>query len=170
MKEIFYNLPISLEYGSIIDIETSGLDEKIHEITCCGILTEDTIIQYYPEKPIGLNKEVLCSELHSIKKPLYAFYKNMEERFLGINIPCEINKPNSFGKYISKHDIITVAPFISGDILDGIGSKCVDLWKVYKETNDFADMNVILRHNKSCLLQELIILLYKYSDPYEAVE
>lgn len=160
MKEITYHLPIRFN-GSIIDIETSGLDEKIHEITCCGILSGDIIRQYYQEKPIGLDINELVYELLQYPSPSHAFNKNMEERFLRINIDIEIQKPNGFGRYIPKHEIITIAPFMSGDILDGIGSKCVDLWKIYKETNDFADLNVILRHNKSCLLQELILVIYQ---------
>lgn len=161
MKEITYNLPISFNGGSIIDIETEGLNEKIHGITCCGILSGDIIRQYYPEEPIGLNVDELVDEIMQYSQPLYAFNKNMEERFLKIDISEEINRTNSFGRYVPKHVIITVAPFMSGDILDGVGSKCVDLWEVYKETKDFADMNVILRHNKSCLLQELILVLYQ---------
>ncbi len=162
MKALIYELPIYFN-GSIIDIETSGLDETIEEITCCGILTKDKIIQLYQEKPIGLDIDELINKIESYRpfEPFYAFYKNMEEKFLGIRIHNEINKPNGFGRYIPKHEIITVAPFMSEDVLDGVGSKCVALWKVYKETNDFSDFEVILRHNKSCLLQELLLVLYQ---------
>jgi hypothetical protein len=161
MKRIDYELPIYFS-GSIIDIETSGLNEKTEEITCCGILTKDKIIQICPEEPIGLDIDELVTKIESYKmfEPYYAFYKNMEERFLGIRIHEEINKLNSFGKYISKHDIITVAPFMSGDILDGVGKECVEEWNKYKETKNFSHMNTILAHNKSCLLQELILVLY----------
>lgn len=158
MQILRYDLPLDF-YGTIIDIETSGLVEWKEEIICCGVLTGSHILIYYHIEPIGLDKDLLVKNISSYNRPFFAFNKNMEERFLNIKVDYDIYTFHN-GRYTRKLDAIIIRDYITKDVLSGDGSRCPEHWNRYKETKDISCLEIILRHNRSCLIQELTLLLY----------
>lgn len=168
-------LMVSIPRGTLIDIETTGLNSNYDEIVVFGYVQ-------------GSRLEILCrtsreeepfiaqvAELVSVlPKPFYAYNLSFEESFLkarGIGIrgidlfrPWKEKAEALKLKWPKLDELLSHAEHYFNEPV--ISGKDVPmLWERFLETRDEDYLQQIIRHNESDLLRELYLLVY-YRDSY----
>lgn len=168
-------LLVSIPQGSLIDIETTGLDRIHDEIVVFGYVQ-------------GSRLEIICRTskdeepfitqiaglIPKLPKPFYAYNLSFEKEFLkarGMNIEgIDLFQPwrekaEKLGlKWPKLDELFTHAEhYFSEPVISG---KDVPLlWENFLKTGDRDYLQQIIRHNESDLLRELYLLVY-YRESY----
>lgn len=165
--------------GSVIDIETTGLDHHNDEIVTFGFITDNTLqiiqrtakdkTEYYAEL-----KEIVSN----LKDPFYAYNAPFEDRFiqgqLGIKKEVvDVFKPwktmaESKGQKWPKLDDLVSEPEIYLKMPRITGKECPRLWENYCQTKDSNHLIPIMEHNKSDILRTLFLLI-QYPELYNSI-
>lgn len=99
MKEHREEILVGIPKGTLIDFETTGLDERKDEIITLGYIRETEIVILQREDDDRSRfYDKLREHLENISYPAYAYNSGFEERFareqLGINIEAKnVEKP-----------------------------------------------------------------------------
>ena len=185
MKDTQVNDPLTLKMdllvgvweGSVIDIETTGLNSTIDEIVTFGFIEDNKleIIQRTGEEKVSFYKE-LKEVVTNLKAPFYAYNGPFENRF--IQDQLEISKKvvdvfapwrkmaASQGQKWPKLDDLVSEPEIYLGMPRITGRECPILWKNYLQTKDRDLLTPIMEHNKSDILRTLFLLI-QYPELYE---
>ncbi len=143
--------------GTIIDIECEclrpGYRPNLKSIFCYGFLSGSYLVQLYAEDPRGVPalRRLIDSMKYDHVRPLYAYSKGFEEKWLNISINYDLMIHDEIGLWLAKRRFIPPSKY--GDPFMGDGFRCVEAWK----NGDISD---ILIHNASCLKSERDICEY----------
>lgn len=158
-------LPISINSGSVIDIETDGNKEVI----AFGYISENILLSASRTKNTNYNQFInqIDKKLKELKKPFYGYNTNFEISFLGhsrswidlMSIHKKLSKikktkfpklkelsPSSYLEYYNIN-------------LDVPNSEIPMYWKNYLITQDESLLETIIRHNIMDLISELHLLI-----------
>jgi uncharacterized protein YprB with RNaseH-like and TPR domain len=168
-------LALSIEKGTLIDLETSGIPGKDleHEITCLGYITSNNLVILVRKSQ---NKELFYREIRPIvkklPKPFYGFKVDFEKKviereleiilkedeLIDLQQPYKI-KANSLGlKWPKLDELISEPEKYFGD-MQVRGKDCPGLWKGYLATGNENLLKMIMQHNLSDLLRETMLML-----------
>ena len=145
-------------YGTIIDIETTGLPYEDAEVITLGLISGNKLQIIQRTKEEDFCKQALRL-LKGLPRPYYAFNKNFEEHFLGIKIDRELQAH----KYERKREAIRIAGL--NDPFKGIGTHVVNAWNKYDSTGNKRCLSHIILHNRACLLLEACLVLVRQRKP-----
>ncbi|MGC8577988.1 MAG: ribonuclease H-like domain-containing protein [Thermoproteota archaeon] len=168
-------LTVSIERGSLIDFETTGIPfkDREHEITSFGYITSNKLVIITRRIK---EKAPFYSEIKGIIKklprPFYAYNAKFEKDMMKeeLNLSFEENdfvdlqspwktKAESIGlKWPKLDELISEPEKYFGDMRVS-GKDCPGLWKGYLATNNENLLKMIAQHNLSDLLREAILLL-----------
>jgi uncharacterized protein YprB with RNaseH-like and TPR domain len=163
--------------GSVIDIETTGLNPASDEIVTLGFIEDNKLqiiqrtsrdkAEYYNEL-----KEIVTS----LKAPFYAYNGSFEKRFLHAQLGIEKEFVDVFspwriiaeskGQKWPKLDDLVSEPEMYLGLPRITGRECPILWKNYLQTMDRDLLTPIMEHNKSDILRTLFLLI-QYPELYE---
>ncbi len=169
-------LMVSIPQGTLIDIETTGLDSKHDEIIIFGYVERNYLRiicrTSQHEKPFIAQ---IASIVSKLPKPFYAYNLSFEEGFLkakGIDIEgIDLFRPwrekaERYGlKWPKLDELFSHAEHYFNEPVI-IGKDVPLLWEVFLKTRDEECLRQIIRHNESDLLRELYLLVY-YRDNYK---
>jgi len=139
-------------YGTLIDIETTGLPYESAEVITLGLISGNRLQIIQRTKEEDFCKQAL-RRLKGLPRPYYAFNKDFEEQFLGIEIDRELQAH----KYERKREAIRIAGLT--DPFRGKGAHVVNAWNRYNSTRDKRCLRHIILHNRACLLLEACLVL-----------
>jgi len=174
----FYNreLMVSILQGTLVDIETTGLDSSYDEIVVFGYIQGSRleIICRTSRKEEPFIAEI-TKLVPKLPPPFYAYNLSFEKEFLrakGMNIEgIDLFKPwrekaEGFHlKWPKLDELFSHAEYYFNEPV--ISGKDVPmLWEAYLRTGDKDYLQQIIRHNESDLLRELYLLVY-YRDSYK---
>jgi len=168
-------LMVSIPQGTLVDIETTGLDEIHDELVIFGYIHESRLEiicrTSKEERPFIAQISKLVSKL---PKPFYAYNSSFEKRFLkakGINIegidlfqPWREKAEALNLKWPKLDELFGHAEhYFNEPVISGRDIPL--LWGKFLETENKDYLQQIIRHNESDLLRELYLLVY-YRDSY----
>lgn len=157
-----YKLPIKLK-GTLIDIETTGLNPDTDELVTFGAITGSRlyIIQRTGEEAKDfLNR--IRKEVENCQSPFYAYYCPFESKWL--DIPLSRWQEIQPYEYAKKEDMISISQEVRKDSLH-TGKRVPEFWNRYLRLRDDHPQEAanilqkIMEHNKTCLLKELSLLV-----------
>jgi uncharacterized protein YprB with RNaseH-like and TPR domain len=169
-------LMLGIPQGTLIDLETTGLDADCDEIVLFGYIQgsrlEIICRNSEEEAPFTVQLAELVSAL---PRPFYAYNLSFEKGFLqakgilieGIDLfqPWKEKAEALYLKWPKLDELLSHAehyfnePVISGRDVPA-------LWQKFLLTRDDNYLQQIIRHNESDLLRELYLLVY-YRDSYK---
>ena len=168
-------LMVSIPQGTLVDIETTGLNSKYDEIVVFGYVQgsrlEIICRTSEKEKPFVAQIAKLVPRL---PRPFYAYNLSFEKEFLkakgmhieGIDLfrPWKEKAEMLHLKWPKLDELFSHAEnYFSEPVISG---KDVPLlWEAFLRTGDGDYLQQIVRHNESDLLRELYLLVY-YRDSY----
>jgi hypothetical protein len=168
-------LIVSIPQGTLIDIETTGLDGSYDEIVIFGYIQGSRleIICRTSEKE-GPFIAQIARLVPNLSRPFYAYNLSFERGFLkakGINIrgidlfqPWKEKAEALRLKWPKLDELFSHAEHYFNEPV--ISGKDVPLlWEEFLKTGDKDYLQQIVRHNESDLLRELYLLVY-YRDSY----
>jgi len=173
------DLLVGVWEGSVIDIETTGLNPAIDEIVTLGFIEVNKlqIIQRTSEDKAEFYKE-LKDVVSKLKAPFYSYNGSFENSFIQaqLGITKEVvdvfapwkQMAESQGQKWPKLDDLVSEPEIYLGILRITGRDCPILWKNYLKTKDRELLTPIMEHNKSDILKTLFLLI-QYPEMYEKI-
>ena len=169
-------LLLGIPQGTLIDLETTGLDMGQDEIVLFGYIQ-------------GSHLEIICRSSREeapfiaqlaelvpmLSKPFYAYNLAFEKGFLqakGINIegidlfhPWKVKAEALFLKWPKLDELFSHAEsYFNEPVISGRDIPL--LWQSFLYTEDDNYLQQIIKHNESDLLRELYLLVY-YRDSYK---
>jgi len=170
-------LLVSVPQGTLIDIETTGLDEERDEIITLGFISGNrlSVIQRKVKDKQPFYSEIK-STLSKISRPFYAYNCEFEEKFfrrqLGMQLkgtdlmePWKILAERRMIKWPKLDELVSepemyfrTTRISAGDI--------PSLWNAFLTSGDEKSLEMIMTHNKADLLRELYLLV-QYPHLYE---
>jgi len=154
---IVYRGTVPAEFrGTIVDLETTGLSASMDRVITVGVLHDST----YEVFQASDGRDILEQTrpyLRRLPKPLYAFNKEFEESFLGIELDRELQ----MRPYERKTEAITISGIV--DPLGRHGESVPVEWRTYLETRNKVHLQRIVEHNISDLLDELCLAIVRNS-------
>jgi len=157
MKEIQIDRSLDLD-GTIIDFETTHYDARIGELITAGFLSQNgfIILQRLESTKDDFEKKVI-QEMKTKKKPWYAFVKNCEESFCGLEVDCDL-QDNRESAYIALKDAGLLEYYNS--LCDPLFNEEIsEFWDAWKLTKNLIFVSKIVRHNYCCLAKEYYLKL-----------
>jgi len=159
MKLIEIRHPNTLNInGTVIDLETTGLGPE-DEIVTAGFLNKDGIfiLQRTHSNAVQF-KEGILKLIKKFERPFYAFNKEFEEGFLGINFDGELQKQEMEPAFaaLKSEELLEMYNRLS-DPLDG--EEVTRFWNLWTKTKEPALLVKIAQHNYCCLVKELMLML-----------
>lgn len=157
--------------GTIIDIETTGLEPEYDEIITFGWLVKNVIcvIQRF-EASLKEFYGIIKEELTILPKPLYAYNAEFERKFLQVKIEKDLEiidvfqpwkeRAESRGFKWPKLDEIAPVPYEYLDERQVSAHAVITCWKKYLMTRKPKQLNLIVKHNMRDLRQTLSLLAY----------
>lgn len=154
MRRIHFNFPIFFD-GSVIDVETT----QKGNITCFGFISGSRGSSCISDRyDLSDMRPYIIKILGSLKQPFYAFNKKFEETcFKKLDLDVSIANEIQLFPFEKKLRAIQITHNI--DPFNGDGYKCIIAWENYIRTKNVSFLNKILLHNKTCLIQELMLVL-----------
>jgi len=171
------DLLVGIPKGTLIDIETTGLDPMKHEIITVGSIsgTRLSVIQRKVKDKKPFYKEVK-SALRRLPRPFYAYNSEFEEGFLKAQLGMRLKmkdlmKPwremaNHRAIKWPKLDELVSEPEMYFDTTRVSARDIPSLWDAYLSNRDEKLIELPLRHNRADLLRELYLLV-QYPHLYE---
>ena len=164
-------LPAGLVQGTIINLETTGLDPPGNDIITCGFLEHNiiTVIQRIEANPTEFY-DIISEKLSNLVHPIYAYDARFHEAFLlaKLHIPIELtdifepwrDKARTKGlSYPSLDDLASVPREYFGEIV--VPEREVrSLWASYAKTQDKRKLSLIVRHCMEDLRQALYVMTF----------
>lgn len=169
-------LAVSIPRGTLIDIETTGLDTSRDEIVLFGYIK-------------GSHLEIICRSskeetpfiaqivdlVPNLPQPFYAYNFAFEKAFLkakGIHIegidlfrPWKEKAEALCLKWPKLDELLSpVEHYFNEPVVSG--KDVPFIWQKFLETGDESFLQQIMRHNESDLLRELYLLIH-YRDRYQ---
>ena len=169
-------LMLSIPKGTLIDIETTGLDGRYNEIVVFGYIEKNCLRMICRT---SIQEEPFIAELAKLvpklSQPFYAYNFSFEKGFLkakGMNIegidlfqPWKEKAERLYLKWPKLDELLSHAEYYFDEPV--VSGKDVPLlWEKFLETGDNNYLQQIIRHNESDLLRELYLLVY-YRDSYK---
>lgn len=169
-------LMVGIPQGTLIDIETTGLDANYDEIVIFGYVEGNCLRILYrtseEERPFIAQIGRLISTL---SQPFYAYNLSFEKGFLKAK-GIDIEGIDLFQPWKEKADVLHLKwpkldelfshaeHYFNEQVISG---KDVPLlWEGFLKTGDEDYLHQIVRHNEADLLKELYLLVY-YRDTYQ---
>ena len=169
-------LMLGIPQGTLIDLETTGLDVDHDEIVLCGYIQgsrlEIICRNSDQETPFTVQLAELVS---SLPRPFYAYNLSFEKAFLqakgipieGIDLfqPWKEKAEALYLKWPKLDELFSHAEhYFNEPVISGRDVPL--LWQKFLRTRDDSYLQQIIRHNESDLLRELYLLVY-YRDSYK---
>jgi uncharacterized protein YprB with RNaseH-like and TPR domain len=166
---------VSIPQGTLVDIETTGLDSNCDEIVVFGYVQGnrlEIICRTSREEEPFIAQ--LAELVPNLSRPFYAYNLSFEKGFLkakGMNIegidlfqPWKEKADELYLKWPKLDELFSHAEqYFNEPVVSG---KDVPLlWERFLHTRDKIYLQQIVKHNESDLLRELYLLVY-YRDSY----
>jgi uncharacterized protein YprB with RNaseH-like and TPR domain len=160
-----------LTKGSILDIETTGLDSIKDEIITVGFLGGNTItVIQRMEASATQFYDMVREELAKLSQPIYVYNLAFEKAFLKAQLGIDLDAIDVFEpwmkraeakelKYPKLDDLATVPGHYFGD-KSTRGREVPYMWRAYKEKGTATSLALIVRHNMEDLRQTLYVLTF----------
>lgn len=167
-------LLVSLLKGTIIDVETTGLNPDVNEIVTFGYLTENKVsIMQRVEASATEFYKAIKSKLSKLPHPFYAYNAKFDQMFLNSKLKrktppefIDIFKPwmeraELEGQKYPSLDELARLPraYFKEKIIKG--RDVPFLWAGYQKTKDKRKLSPIVRHCMEDLVQALFVLVHK---------
>lgn len=166
-------LPTKLQEGSILDIETTGMNSKKDEIITLGVIEKSTLTIYQRRKEIDCSTfhRVLKEVINGLSKPLFAYKLQFEHDFIKQQLGVHINGNDLMEKWGKKADEMNMKWPKLDELVSHpreyyentnekiTGKHIPILWRKYLETGDKETLDRIVLHNERDLLKELFLLI-----------
>ena len=165
----------TIPQGTLVDIETTGLDTSRDEIVVFGYIQGSRleIICRTSKKEEPFIAEI-SKLVPKLSQPFYAYNLSFEKEFLkakGMNIkgidlfkPWKEKADELHLKWPKLDELFSHAEhYFSEPVISG--KDVPMLWEAFLQTGDKDYLQQIVRHNESDLLRELYLLVY-YRDSY----
>jgi len=171
------DLLVGIPRGSLIDIETTGLDPVRHEIITVGSISGSRlcVIQRKSRRKEPFYDEIR-KVLSRLPRPFYAYNSGFEESFLeaqlGVRFKMkDLMKPwremaNNRTIKWPKLDELVSEPEMYYNVTRITAKDIPTLWHAYLTNQDQKLLEMPLRHNRADLLRELYLLV-QYEHLYE---
>ena len=168
-------LMLGIPQGTLIDLETTGLDANQDEIVLFGYITGsrlEIICRSSTEEALFLAQ--LAALVPTLPGPFYAYNLSFEKGFLhtrGINIegidlfqPWKEKAEALYLKWPKLDELFSHAEqYFNEPVV--CGRDVPLLWKRFLDSGNDSYLQQIIKHNESDLLRELYLLVY-YRDSY----
>ncbi len=162
-------LPVYILEGTIIDIETDGLEIE-NEIIVFGYVSENSLVSVARtiQADYNLFLKQIYKKLKILKKPFYGYNTKFEKKFLGYdNIWIDlmgIHRQLSEINKVKEPKLKEVSPaaylnYYNLSNLDISNKEVPEYWKKYILERDESILASIIRHNVIDLFSELNLLL-----------
>jgi len=170
-------LMVSIPQGTLVDIETTGLDSNYDEIVVFGYVQGNRLeIICRTSKEEDPFIAQLAELVPKLPKPFYAYNLSFEKGFLkakGMNIegidlfqPWKEKAEELYLKWPKLDELFSHAEdYFNEPVVSG--KDVPQLWERFLHTGDKNYLQQIVKHNESDLLRELYLLVY-YRDSYKA--
>ena len=168
-------LPIRMMQGTIIDIETTGLDYREHEIITFGYLEGNTarVLQRAEATPDEYHY-MISESLRKLPQPFYGYNSEFDRMFLISKTGVDFAMVDLFESFKKKSDDIG-KKYPKLDELPSVpreyfGEKTVparmipSLWNSYLAKKDKRALAAIVRHNMEDLRQIMALMAYFLSE------
>jgi uncharacterized protein YprB with RNaseH-like and TPR domain len=166
---------VSIPKGTLVDIETTGLDSNHDEIVVFGYIQGNRLgiicRTSANEKPFIAQ---LAKLIPSLALPFYAYNLSFEKEFLkakriniqGIDLfkPWKEKAEKLYLKWPKLDELFSHAEHYFNEPVVS-GKDVPMLWEKFLKTGDEDYLQQIIRHNESDLLRELYLLVY-YRESY----
>jgi uncharacterized protein YprB with RNaseH-like and TPR domain len=156
-------LMLGIPQGTLIDLETTGLDVEHDEIVLCGYIQGNRleIICRNSEKEEPFTVQ-LAELVSTLPRPFYAYNLSFEKGFLQAK-GIDIEGVDLFQPWKEKAEAL----YLKWPKLDELFSHAEQYFnEKFLHTRDDNYLQQIIRHNESDLLRELYLLVY-YRDSYK---
>jgi uncharacterized protein YprB with RNaseH-like and TPR domain len=162
-------LLVALCEGSIVDIETTGLEPATSELVTLGSLAGNQVkVLQRVDASEGEFCDLVRNELASLPGPFYAYNASFEATFLSAKLGEDFEWVDIMGpwreraeregwKWPSLDELAPVAREYYGE-RQTKWSQVVSVWHAYSESRDKRLLHVIVRHNMEDLIQALYLL------------
>jgi uncharacterized protein YprB with RNaseH-like and TPR domain len=162
-------LLVALCEGSIVDIETSGVEPATSELVTFGSLVGN---QVKVLQRVDASEEEFCelvrNELACLPRPFYAYNASFEATFLAAKLGEDFEWVDIMGpwrekaeregwKWPSLDELAPVAREYYGE-RQTKWSQVISVWRAYSEGRDKRLLSLIVRHNMEDLIQALYLL------------
>jgi DNA polymerase III epsilon subunit-like protein len=164
-------LLVGVPNGTLLDFETTGLDETTNEIITTGVVFGNTlrILQRKTREKdyfYRRSKELLSKA----PQPFYAYNVSFEQKFLRAHLGIEAKTVDIFTPWKVRADAIRLKwpklddllphpeIYYSGKVTTG--ADIPPLWQKYLETKEERYLHEIVRHNEIDLLRELMLMVH----------
>lgn len=165
------SLPIGLLNGSIIDIETTGIEVGGSEIITLGCLQNNkTVVYQRADMTADEYHAYLTGKIMELPKPIYAYNAEFERSFLTTKSLVDPELVDIFGPYMKRANKMKIK-YPKLDELASIphhyfGEKSIpskripDLWHNYVHKRDLRSLATIVKHVREDLIQSLYVLVH----------
>jgi len=168
---------VSIPQGALIDIETTGLEERVHEIITFGFVSGNrlSVIQRKVKDKQPFYDEIK-DIFNKLSRPFYAYNCEFEEKFfkeqLGIQLeatdlmaPWRKLAERKTKKWPKLEELVSEPEMYFG--VTRISAKDIPtLWNAFLSGGDEKLLEMIMKHNKADLLRGLYLLV-QYPHLYE---
>ena len=170
------DIPMNISIGdgfSIIDIETTGIDQNRNKIVTLGIIHHNYLIviqrALFDKDEFNFQLKKFFDDLcdNGVHRA-FAYNCSFEKRFLSVVGAIDIEKFDFFEIMpyrVSKDNCVSFDHFGFG-----VGKDVPRLWKKWEKSKDLNCLHDIMRHNVNCLLKEFAIFSVNYSNYYEGCD
>jgi uncharacterized protein YprB with RNaseH-like and TPR domain len=169
-------LMVSIPKGTLIDLETTGLNYSNDEILTAGVISGNTlrILQRKHKTKDTFNEDVR-KLISSLPQPFFAFNSGFEEgfirnqlglkniKFVDLHAPWR-KKAESMGKKWPKLDELITHPEQYFQEKAITGKDVPELWNKFNKTGNENHLDEIIRHNQIDLLREMMLLIHYGND------
>lgn len=178
VKDIFFKvgryrkeLPVGIYNGSIIDIETTGLDPSSDDIITFGFIENNQVhVLQRAEASATEYYSIMNDVLIRLPNPIYAYNAEFEQSFLKAKVgfeenildvfePFKIRSDKEGHKYPSLDELAPLPREYFGD-KQTRGKHILSFWQMYCTKKDRRSLASIVRHNREDLVQTLAVLGY----------
>ncbi len=169
-------LMLGIPQGTLIDLETTGLDADHDEIVLCGYIQGNRLeIICRNSEEEALFTVQLAELVSSLPRPFYAYNLSFEKAFLqakgilieGIDLfqPWKEKAEALYLKWPKLDELFSHAEhYFNEPVISGRDVPL--LWQKFLCSRDDSYLQQIIKHNESDLLRELYLLVY-YRDSYK---
>jgi len=165
------HLNVSIPRGTIVDIETTGLDPNRDEIITLGYVAgSQLIVLQRTAKRKDKFYEAVRTEIGNLPRPLYAYNAEFEELFIRqqLGLKREVvkdlfrpwrDRADAIGMKWPKLDDLVSEPEIYFQDKRITGRDVPVIWRRFLAKGDTRLLEPIVKHNQSDLLRSLYLLV-----------
>jgi uncharacterized protein YprB with RNaseH-like and TPR domain len=163
-------LSVAVHNGTVMDIETTGLDGRSDEIVTFGFMSDSSLVVLQRKtKEKGRFYERLKEVLEKTPRPLYAYNASFERGFISGQLGLDLEMLDLFEPWAKKaqagrkkwpklEELVSEPEQYFGERTI-CGRDVPILWQMFLKDGDKGHLQKIIRHNQSDVLRSVFLLV-----------